>query len=121
MDKIKTYQTINILILALLIAYLIKHHNIFLLLAILLLINNLIFFQINELIANLWIKFGEKLGNINSKVMLTIIFYFFLSPIGYLYRLFNKTKVIYFTKDIKNSYFENIKESYDKDYFTKQW
>lgn len=121
MEKQKTYQTINILILALLIIYFLRRNEIFLYLAIILSLNNLIYFQLNELITKAWLKFAEKFGAINSKIILTIIFYALVVPMGYLYRIFNSRKIMYIRKDIQNTYFVDVKESYTKTYFLKQW
>lgn len=38
----------------------------------------------------LWFKLGEGMGYIMSKVILGVVFFFFLFPISVLYRMFNK-------------------------------
>jgi len=37
-----------------------------------------------------WIKFGEIIGKINSKIIIFILFYFIFLPIGILLKLFKK-------------------------------
>lgn len=37
-----------------------------------------------------WFKIGEGLGWINSKIILGLVFYLFLTPLAWLYRLSNK-------------------------------
>lgn len=45
--------------------------------------------------AILWVWFGiaKILGWINSRIILTILFYLFLTPLSLLYRLFNKDQL----------------------------
>ena len=38
----------------------------------------------------LWFKLGEGMGYVMSRVILSVVFFFFLFPISVLYRLFNK-------------------------------
>lgn len=51
-----------------------------------------------ELIAKLWMKLSEHLGNFMSKIILSIIFFLLLTPLAMLYRLFNM--------DMKRSFFD---------------
>ncbi len=37
-----------------------------------------------------WIKFGEFIGKINSKIIIAILFYFIFVPIGFVLKLFKK-------------------------------
>lgn len=37
-----------------------------------------------------WIKFGEIVGKINSKIIIAFLFYFIFTPIGLLLKLFKK-------------------------------
>jgi hypothetical protein len=39
------------------------------------------------IIASGWLKFAQVLGNINTRIILTIIFFGFLTPIAMVYRL----------------------------------
>ncbi|MEK7570698.1 MAG: hypothetical protein AAB553_00350 [Patescibacteria group bacterium] len=121
MDTQETYKTITVLVLVSLLVYAVNHNALFLLLAIILLINNVFFFWVNKLITKYWLKFAEVLGNVNTKILLTIIFFLFLTPLAFFYRIFNKHTTEYFRKDIQESYFAEVNESYNKNYFTKQW
>ncbi len=38
----------------------------------------------------LWMKFGEKIGWINSRILLSIVFYLILTPIGWVMTLLGK-------------------------------
>lgn len=52
-------------------------------------------FSSNAAKAILWVWFGiaKILGWINSRIILTILFYLFLTPLSLLYRLFNKDQL----------------------------
>jgi len=44
-----------------------------------------------EKITWVWLKFAEILGRINSTVLLSLIFFVFLTPLAFLMRIFKKT------------------------------
>jgi len=39
---------------------------------------------------NLWIKFGENLGKIISPIVMAIIFFFMITPLSFIIRMFGK-------------------------------
>jgi hypothetical protein len=45
-----------------------------------------------ERITNIWLWIGEKMGAVSSRVIMALIFIFFLTPIAVVYRLFSKKK-----------------------------
>lgn len=47
----------------------------------------------DEWLARLWLQLGEAMGFVVSKVMLTVVFFLFLTPLALLYRLFNKKQL----------------------------
>ena len=47
----------------------------------------LLFPAIGKLLVKGWFKFAEVLGNINAKILLSIVFYIFLLPMSWIYRL----------------------------------
>jgi hypothetical protein len=49
-----------------------------------------------DLIARLWMKLSEHIGNFMSKIILSMIFFLLLTPIAMLYRLFNRDMINYF-------------------------
>jgi hypothetical protein len=121
LDRIAIFKTINVLSLALLICYLLFSAQWLLWLACLLLLGNTFESRITALIAEYWMKFAHYLGNINSKVLLSIIFFLVLTPIAFVYRLFNKDIVAHFMVNGKKSYFEDINKQYKKSDFEKVW
>ena len=37
-----------------------------------------------------WLKFADALAVVNSRLLLSVVFYVFLTPLALLYRLFNR-------------------------------
>ena len=38
-----------------------------------------------------WLKFGNLIGNLNSKLIIFILFFFIFTPMGFILKLFGKT------------------------------
>lgn len=55
-----------------------------------LLLLSLVFYKGAEWITVGWLKFAEIVGGVNSKILLSIVFFIFLVPISFVFRLFNK-------------------------------
>jgi Na+/phosphate symporter len=125
LDRIAIFKTINVLSLALLICYLFFSAQWLLWLACLLVLGNTIesriTARITALIAEYWMKFAHYLGSINSKVLLTVIFFLVLTPVAFFYRLFNKDNVAHFIMNGRKSYFDDINKQYKKSDFEKVW
>jgi hypothetical protein len=121
LDRLGTQKTINVLTLAVLIAYVIFATPWLMWLAILLLLGNAFESRITRNLAQSWIKFAEVLGAFNSKVLLTLSFYLILTPLALVYRLFNRSLVEHFRANTKRSYFENMNKTYTPADFEKSW
>ena len=68
-----------------------------------------------------WLKLGEMLGAINAKVMLTVIFFLFLTPIAILFRLFNKNPLRLKAARELTSYYSEQDHLYTQDDLKKMW
>lgn len=53
----------------------------------------LLFPIVGELIVKVWFKIGHVLGWINTRILLTLVFYLILFPISMIYRMFNKNSL----------------------------
>ncbi|WP_338767015.1 hypothetical protein WAF17_04970 [Bernardetia sp. ABR2-2B] len=63
-----------------------------------------------EKIAWVWLKFASVLGVINGKVLLSIVFFIFLTPIAFMNRLFSKNMLQLKKEDQKSVFVErNLK------------
>ena len=60
----------------------------------------------------IWEKFALVLGTINSKILLTTIFYVFLVPIALLSRLFKKEDVLLLKRKKEGSYYKERNHEY---------
>jgi energy-converting hydrogenase Eha subunit C len=77
--------------------------------------------SISKIIASALIKIFLFVGTINSKILLTIIFYFVVTPTAFLFRLFNRKIVAYFNDNSLPSYFIDINKNYNKEFYENQW
>src|SRR4028119_236829 len=62
---------------------------------------------VGDLIVRVWFKIAEVLGNINGKIILSVLFFVFLFPIALLYRLATKNPLA-------------IKRSRDSSFYTER-
>jgi len=121
MDKHEVYKTINVLVLASMAGFLLSRSSVFLLFAAGLLISNLVYFRLSRVIAFWWLKFSRFLGRINSAVLLTLVFFLLLTPIGFLYRLYNPLRSDHFKRNNRESWFDKVEGHYSETSFLKQW
>jgi hypothetical protein len=121
LDRLATLKTINVLTLAALIAYLIFGAQLLLWIALLLILGNALESRITAAIAHYWMNFAAVLGAFNSKVLLTMTFYLILTPLAYVYRIFNRPQVDHFLVNKRQSYFEDINKTYTRTDFEKLW
>lgn len=68
-----------------------------------------------------WMKLAQLLGAVNSKILLTIIFFLFLTPLSLLYRLLNKDTLQLKKDTSKTSYFITRNHTYTKADLEKMW
>lgn len=67
----------------------------------------------------LWMKLAWLLGLIVPNILLSFVFYVFLTPIAWLSRLGNKDPLL--LKNTKTSIFKEYTKSFDKTFFEKPW
>ena len=51
-----------------------------------------------------WVKFGNLMGNLNSKLIILILFFFVFTPMGFILKLFGKTFLLKQIDKKKKSY-----------------
>ena len=88
--RIEVAETISVLVLAALVFHFVWEVKWLIWLATGLLVLTLMPNPLANLIARLWLKLSEHIGNFMSKVILSIVFFLLLTPIAALYRLFNR-------------------------------
>ena len=83
-------ETISVLAGFLLLLNLSLHRPVLVNSALALLFIGLFVRPVSRIISRGWLIFAERLGAINSKIILTMVFFLFITPIAFLYRLFSK-------------------------------
>lgn len=121
MNKTEISKTISSLALACLIGFAVFGASWLLWLSVLLLAGNVFENRLTVLIAEQWMKLAAGLGHVNSRIILTIVFYLILTPFASVYRVFNKTAVGDFFGNKRSSFFDDSKTFSDKKSFEKTW
>ena len=67
-------------------------------------------------IIKVWLKLGQALGWINSRVLLTIMYIFVLTPIALLRKLTKKNIVV----NLESTFFKNS-QTFNPEFFEKMW
>ena len=76
-------------------------------------------FFLSGFIAKVWLKFGEAMSWVMSKIILTLLFYLFVFPISSLYRLFSKDLMM--IKKRKDTYFKERNHLFEKKDIENPW
>ena len=124
MDKkprINTQETLNILAIAGLILHMVFASKGFLFLTLLFLILNTFKNRLADRIADLWMGFSHLLGEVMSRVILSLIFFLFLTPLACMVRLFHPALGAHFKTKKEGSYFEECGSPYTKEDFKNLW
>ena len=128
MEIIESKKILNVIGLALLVLYIIFQSKsddtlakIFLWSTLFILVINTFDTFLGKWIAIGWMKFGQVLGSIISRITLLLIFFCILTPLALIFRLFNPKVVIHFKKKQKKSYFDNLNINYEKSNFDEIW
>ena len=121
MDKTEVSKTINALSLAVLIGYFVFDLQWLIVIAAALLALNVAESRLAVLLSRGWMKFGMCMGKVLSTLILSIVFYLFLLPLAFAFRIFNRKAVSHFTTDQKSTCFEDVNRIYTKELFEKLW
>ena len=117
----KELETIIILALASLILFLLFKIKIFLFLSIIFLSVSLLSKKLTSMISRLWLGFSYYVGTVNSKIILTLIFYLFLTPIAFIFRLCTKNPLLLKMGKSLESYYSSRNYTPNKKDFEKIW
>ena len=74
-----------------------------------------------RLISRVWLKFAEMLGAVNSKILLSIVFFLFLTPLAFLFRLFSKNPLRLKRESGTQSLYIERNHLYTRSDFEKMW
>ncbi|MGQ9617354.1 MAG: hypothetical protein ACUVUG_00130 [Candidatus Aminicenantia bacterium] len=77
--------------------------------------------KLTYLVAVVLLKIEHFLGNIISKTLLSLVFFIVVSPLGLLFRIFNRETYLFFKDRKRDSFFKDINYHYKKEDFEKLW
>lgn len=119
-SKNNAIATVLVITLLLLVIYLITNLAIAIYLALTLGVSGLLFNSVAAVIHQLWTKLIRILGLVVSNILLTFVFYLFLTPLAILAKLFGKKNQLNL-RNINVSLFKEQKEVFDKAFFERPW
>ncbi|MBN1416892.1 MAG: hypothetical protein JW973_17475 [Bacteroidales bacterium] len=90
MKKEKALEAILVITTGMLVVYLLTHKPVFLYVSLASGVAGIFIKPLAGLIAALWYRAGDVLGTVVSKIILAVVFFIFLVPIAFLYRLFHR-------------------------------
>ena len=77
---------------------------------------------VNEAFAHAWMTLARWIGTINSKIILTAIFFLLLTPIAFLYRTLSGTPIVTVEEGRnRDSYFVERDKTFSPDDFENPW
>ncbi len=68
-----------------------------------------------------WYKLAELLGRINGTILLSLLFFLFLTPLAWFRKLFSKPPMRLKKDDKQESYFEERSHQYTAEDLSKPW
>lgn len=121
MTNAESSKTLSVIALALMVGYYlfkveILLHIVFALIFLIVFPN-----RISKTLATAWLKFSEFLGRVNSKIILTMIYFVVLVPVSFCYRRFNRNLVDYFAGRNLDSFYVDSNRIHSRESFEKTW
>lgn len=120
-DRFKVIQTISTLAFVCLLVGVIFKVNALLYAALCLLFIALFIKKLSIIIASGWLKFANFLGVINTKIILSLVFYGFLTPIAFFYRMTHGDFMLLKRNPQKKSFYEVREYTYKSEDLEKLW
>jgi len=104
--RVQELETLGVLSAFFLILSIVLHRQVFAWLSLALLLTGLFIKPLAGIISKGWLKFAEVVGTFNSKLILSLTFYLFLTPIALLFRIFTKNPLMLKTENAASFYTE---------------
>jgi hypothetical protein len=114
-------ETLGVLSTFFLILNVITHRQVFVYVALALLLVALFVKPLAKILSRAWMKFAEILGTFNSTLILSLVFFLFLTPLALLYRMFNKNPLNLKPGQETGTIFVTREHVYSKADFDKMW
>jgi len=119
MEK-KHFETLNVCSFFLLVLFLITKKPVFLYISFGLIGVSIFIKPLGRLIAASWLKFSYLIGTVNSRVLLTLFFFLFLTPLALIRRL-SRQNLLQLKKGSDDSYWKRVEGDFHKDSLEKTW
>lgn len=119
--RVQQLETLGVLSAFFLILSIIAHRQAFVYVALALLAIALFVKPLAAAISRVWLKFAEVIGSFNSKVILSLVFYVFLTPLAFVYRMFTKDPLLLKSDRNSVSIFSERNHSYTPADLDKMW
>ncbi len=121
-NKERYQETILVIVAGMLLLYAYFQNSVFLYIAIGLALVGLISSTLSKWITWAWYKLALGLGFVNSRILLSILFFIFLVPLSFLSRIFSgKKDSLSLKKKKEGSYFVELNKKYSKKDLDKMW
>ena len=120
-NRVKDLETMAVLSIVCLFLFFVFNNMVFIFLSILLLIIILVFKNMASFIVMRWLKLSEIIASFNTRLILSFVFYAFLTPIACCYRLFSKDNLCLKRLPSQLSYFYERNHLYIKEDLEKMW
>jgi O-antigen ligase len=116
--RVKTLETLIVLATAsLLFFYLFGQKKIFIILSLVFLLLSLVYKKGAQAVAGAWEKFSLFIGDFNSKVILSVIYFLILTPISFIYRIFHPNAMKIKKDNSLSTYYEDKAKVLNKEDF----
>lgn len=120
-NRKKDLETVAVLAVFLLVVYFLTKKAVFILAALVLLAVAILFKDIASRIASAWMGFSRVISFINTRIILTILFYLILTPLALIRRLFGKDHLKLKKNPPATTYFDTRDHTFTKEDFEKVW
>ncbi len=117
----KTLETLSVLALFFLVLFIFFKISWAVYVSLFLLVLTLFENPLSKFISSAWFKFSELLGKISTFIILAAVFYAVITPLSFLWRLFNKKEAAHFLSNESKSLFEDVNRKFSDNYFNKTW
>ncbi|MEI6207774.1 MAG: SxtJ family membrane protein [Desulfuromonadales bacterium] len=119
--RLQEMETLGVLAAFFLVVNILSHRREFVYVSLALLVIALFVKPLARTISRVWLRFAEVLGTFNSKVILSLVFYAFLTPIAFLYRIFTKDSLMLKRQKNATSFYTERNHTYTRTDLDKMW
>src|SRR5260221_12606462 len=108
----KPKETVLVITVGLLLLYILFKNRIFLYCAVVMGLTGVLSFYLSGKIDWLWTRLSVVMGAVSNRILLALLFFFVVTPVGLIRRLRKKSRLSYFDKD-KTTNFSDPGEGQD--------